>query len=310
MSADDPIALCLLGDISPEVALTRLLLGGASAEGIAERLHALRPRPDTPRWQALAALVEARRDALRGLAAEIARTGGDHAALAGTEEGSTGNGSTGANNGVARVAAFFDHAVGYSPEASVALYSLGDPRILQAATAEIVDWLEAQDLLRPGMDVLDLGCGIGRLALALAPRCRSVLGLDVSAGMVAEARRRCAALPGIRLEQTGGEDLALAGSAAFDLLLAVDSFPYIEQAGLAEPHIAEAARVLRPGGAAVLLNLSYRCDLAADRADLHRWAAAHGLHVTLAGERPFALWDGAAFVLHRPPEPDPHPPAR
>ena len=41
--------------------------------------------------------------------------------------------------------------------------------------------------------VLDVGCGWGRLALALAPRVRRVIGLDRDAALVAEARRRAAA---------------------------------------------------------------------------------------------------------------------
>ncbi len=92
--------------------------------------------------------------------------------------------------GVAGIAAFFDHAVAHSPEAGVALYSLGDPAILKAATAEIVDWLVAERLLRPAP-----ACWISAAASAGSrpPWRRAagpVLGLDVSAGMVAEARRR------------------------------------------------------------------------------------------------------------------------
>jgi 2-polyprenyl-3-methyl-5-hydroxy-6-metoxy-1,4-benzoquinol methylase len=36
---------------------------------------------------------------------------------------------------------------------------------------------------------LDFGCGVGRLLLPLAARCKSVVGLDVSDAMLAEARR-------------------------------------------------------------------------------------------------------------------------
>ena len=149
--------------------------------------------------------------------------------------------------------------------------------------------------------MLDLGCGFGRVAAALAPRCRSVLGLDVSAGMVAEARRQQGALANVRFEQTGGRDLAGLEAARFDLVLAIDSFPYIVQAGdaVALQHVADAARILRPGGALVILNLSYRNDDAADLEDAQRWAAAHGFRLELAETKPFALWDGTAYVLRR-----------
>ena len=188
-----------------------------------------------------------------------------------------------------------------APEASVAAYSLNDPAILAAATAEIVCWLADGGLIGPDRDVLDLGCGIGRVAAALAPRCRSVLGLDVSAGMVAEARLRHGGMPGLRFGPTSGRDLASLPSAALDLVLAVDSFPYLVQAGedVADRHLADAARMLRPGGALAILNLSYGRDAASDRADLTRWVGTHGLHAALEGGRPFTLWDATAFVLRR-----------
>ena len=281
-----PIADCLAGAISPEVAVARMLLGGATAGAIEDSLRA--QQSDAPRWAAMARLVDGRRAALDALAAEVQATAAQHDA----------SGVTPAD-GVARIAAFFDHAVRHSPEASVALYSLGDPAILAAATAEIVAWLEGQGLLRLDMDVLDLGCGIGRVAAVLAPKCRSVLGLDVSAGMVAEARRRCAGSDNIRFEHTDGQGLDALPPAAFDLVLAIDSFPYIIQAGTADRYAAGAARVLRPGGALAVLNLSYRDDPALDRADAKAWATSHGFTLTADGEAPFTVWDGTAFVLQR-----------
>ena len=194
----DPVADCLLGAISPQVALARLLLGGSDAAAMHAAVQAARPEPPTPAWRALAALLEGRAAGLDALAGEIRQTASDHAAI----------------GGVAGVAAFFDRAVGHSPEAGVALYSLGDPAILQAATAEIVDWLGAEGLLRPGDDVLDFGCGFGRVAAVLAPRCRSVLALDVSAGMVAEARRRYAPYRGCASARPTGAPSRRARSAS------------------------------------------------------------------------------------------------
>jgi SAM-dependent methyltransferase len=43
------------------------------------------------------------------------------------------------------------------------------------------------------MEVLDVGTGRGRLALALAPHCRRVVGIDIDAAAIEEARRRAAA---------------------------------------------------------------------------------------------------------------------
>jgi SAM-dependent methyltransferase len=52
----------------------------------------------------------------------------------------------------------------------------------------LVGWLTAEP--RTTGNVLDVGTGTGRLALALAPRARRVLGLDTDAGALVEARRR------------------------------------------------------------------------------------------------------------------------
>ncbi len=276
-----PIDDCLRGAISPQVALARLLLGGADAAAMAAAVQAAKPEPPPPAWQALAALLQGRAAGLDALAGEIRQTASDHTAL----------------GGVDGIAAFFDRAVSHSPEAGVALYSLGDPAILQAATAEIVDWLAAERLLGPDGDVLDLGCGFGRVAAVLAPRCRSVLALDVSAGMVAEARRRYA-IPGLRFEHTDGRTLP---PGPFGLILLVDSMPYVVQAGLADDVVAGAADALQPGGALVVLNLAYGRSPAEDQADAARWAALHSW--TLSISQPFTLWDGTAFVWRASPSP-------
>ncbi len=304
---EDAVGLCLAGRISPQVALCRLLLGGADAAAIAGEVAARRPAAPSPRWDALSELLRGREAMLERLAGEVGRLGGNHAAI-GSPPGVRPSGDVPAAS-AAGIAAFFDGAVASSPEASVALYSLGDPAILARATAEIVDWLHHRGCIAgpehpagaPGPDVLDLGCGIGRLAIALAPRCRSVLGLDVSAGMVAEARRRCAPYPSIRIEGTAGTSLDAVPTRAFDLVLAVDSIPYLVQMGAdaLATHVAGCARILRPGGRLAILNLSFGRPPGRDVAELRALAAEHGFTVETAGERPFALWDGAAFLLRR-----------
>jgi SAM-dependent methyltransferase len=184
----------------------------------------------------------------------------------------------------------------------VALYSLGSPTLLAEASDEVMALMTRFGLIGPDRDVLDLGCGIGRFLERLAPRVLSVLGVDISSGMVAEARRRCARLANVRVVQGNGRDLDDLGEAGFDGVLAVDVFPYLVQAGhdLAAAHIRAFGRMLRPGGAALILNYSYRGDLDRDRRDIETAAEQASLSVELAGAKPLRLWDGAVFLLRRP----------
>ncbi len=275
-----PVEDCLRGRISAPVAVSRMLLGGADAGAIRKAVTGA-AEPGNPAWQELAGLVDGRDAALDGLAAEIRALGSDHTSL----------------GGLAGIARFFDRAVAHSPEAGVALYSLGDPALLAAATAEVVEWLAREALVPAEADVLDLGCGAGRIAAALAARCRSVLGVDVSPGMVAEAQRRHAETTNLRFAVTDGHT---SPPGAFDLILAVDSMPYMLQAGVADTMISGAAATLRPQGALVVLNLSYGRTVAEDRADALRWAGDAGLVLSVAGAQPFKLWDGDAWVWRHP----------
>jgi SAM-dependent methyltransferase len=189
----------------------------------------------------------------------------------------------------------FDEAGRRSPEAAVALYSLGEGGLLDEATAEVVAWLERLGLLGPGRVVLDLGCGIGRVAAAIEGRVGFVVGLDVSPVMLAEARRRT----GAGLVRSAGADLGMLRAEAFDLAVSVDAWPYVVDAGLEASLLDEIARVLRAGGDMVILNWSYRGDAEADIADCAALAARAGLTVAEAGARPFERWDGAAFRLRK-----------
>ena len=146
--------------------------------------------------------------------------------------------------------------------------------------------------------MLDLGCGIGRVALAIAPSARSVLGLDVSPAMIDEAQRRNAR-ENSQFAVTSGLDLARLRDRSFDLVLAVDSFPIsCRREDARSGTLPEAARVLRPGGALAILNLSYR-SLDEDRADAFRWAEDYEFDLVRDGTAPFTLWDGVAFLLQR-----------
>jgi predicted TPR repeat methyltransferase len=197
---------------------------------------------------------------------------------------------------VQQIATLFDRAAAISPEAGVALYSLGDARLLDAATCEVLGRLRTWGLLGPEVKVLDVGCGTGRFLEALAPHVAELTGLDVSEAMLSAARAAVAAFPHVSVVRSSGCDLsAVAGS--FDLILAIDTFPYLVQAGVADRHMRDAAARLTPGPHLLLINFSYRGDLDGDRADVQRLADESGLTLVRSGSRDLRLWDGATFLL-------------
>jgi hypothetical protein len=201
--------------------------------------------------------------------------------------------------GLTRVRRLFDTSVETDAALSVALYSLGSPAILARATDEVVALLDAWGVLASDVRALDLGCGTGRLLPPIAARVSAVTGIDLSPKMVAAARARCAALSNVTVELTHGRDLSGLTEGAFELVYAVDSFPYVVQAGpaLVRDLFGEIRRVLAPAGRFVLLSFSYREDDALDRADVADAAARSGLTVEIDGDRPFRLWSALAFRL-------------
>lgn len=124
-------------------------------------------------------------------------------------------------------------------------HGLRSPVVRTAWAERLREWVPGV-----GADVLDVGCGTGSLSLLLAEQGHRVVGVDVSAGMVARARRKLAA--------TGRDVSLLLGDAAavpvragrFDVVLARHLLW-----ALPDPvaTLRQWVRLLRPGGWLVLI---------------------------------------------------------
>lgn len=57
-------------------------------------------------------------------------------------------------------------------------------------TKQEVDFLECELAVKPGEKILDLGCGSGRHSIEFAKRGYDVIGIDISAPMLEEAKKR------------------------------------------------------------------------------------------------------------------------
>jgi len=105
----------------------------------------------------------------------------------------------------------------------------------------------ALDLLSPrsGMSLLDAGCGTGNFSLKLARRGCKVLGVDISADMLAIARCKAEQeqLP-IELLEMDVYDLRFADN-SFDGVISMAAWEFIKDE---ETAFAQLYRVLKPGG--------------------------------------------------------------
>ncbi len=96
-----------------------------------------------------------------------------------------------------------------------------------------------------GRRVLDLGCGKGRFARSLSERGAGVIGLDLSAAMLAEATD---------LNRVRGSARHLPfGPASFDAVIAVEIFEHLAPRSI-DQVCDEVRRVLRPGGVFVMVD--------------------------------------------------------
>ncbi len=145
--------------------------------------------------------------------------------------------------------------------------------------------------------LLDIGTGTGRVLELLAPRVRQALGVDASKAMLALARARLSRTELAHCSVRLGDMYRLAlADASFDTVVLQMVLHYAEDPAGA---VTEAARVLRPGGRLIVIDLAAhdRAELAAKLA--HRWpgfsdAAMHDL-LTGAG-----LQSGAARTVSGP----------
>jgi ubiquinone/menaquinone biosynthesis C-methylase UbiE len=97
-----------------------------------------------------------------------------------------------------------------------------------------------------GRHILDVGCGTGHTTLAVARRADSVVGIDLTEEMLAQARRLATerGIENVHFVQGDAEAIPFA-DASFDAVVSRYSahhFPHPERA------LGEIARVLRPGG--------------------------------------------------------------
>jgi ubiquinone/menaquinone biosynthesis C-methylase UbiE len=134
-----------------------------------------------------------------------------------------------------------------------------DEELLTTGGRYNADSLRRKLGINPADTVLEIGCGVGRLAPHLAPFCRHWIGCDVSPNMLKFARERLVAVPNIQLVETSGYDLAPIESRSIDAVYCTVVFMHLDE-WERYGYVLEAFRVLRPGGRLCVDNVNLCSD--------------------------------------------------
>src|SRR5215211_277284 len=153
-------------------------------------------------------------------------------------------GDAGRNRGQSTLDAYFDDQSRFWRD----IYGGSDvySMIHQRRLAITLDWVDRLRL-EPDTSVLEVGCGAGVAAVALAKRGLRVHATDTVPAMVAQTRKRAqAAGVGERLTVRLDDVQALAlEDAGFDVVIALGVIPWLSSPAAG---MAEMTRVLKPGG--------------------------------------------------------------
>src|ERR1700710_546883 len=136
---------------------------------------------------------------------------------------------------------------------NVELWEKGDFTRIAASMRESGEALVAELGIRPGIRVLDLGCGDGTTALPAARLGADVLGVDIGPNLVAAGNARAAAagLHHLRFEEGDASDLRDLEDDSFDLVVSIFGAMFAPRPTAVA---AEMVRVAKPGGRIVMGN--------------------------------------------------------
>lgn len=107
-----------------------------------------------------------------------------------------------------------------------------------------------QSLISPGMQLLDVGCGNGRLADVAQAWQVHYVGVDVSASLLTVARQQ---FPDAKFIQGSMLQLPLADN-QFNVVAAIASLQHIPSVAYRQQALQELYRVTRPGGHLFMMN--------------------------------------------------------
>jgi SAM-dependent methyltransferase len=152
-------------------------------------------------------------------------------------------------------------------------------------------------VVEPADEIVEIGCGVGRMTRPLAARGASVRAVDVSERMLELAREHNPQLANVEWILGDGAGLAGIADASADGCFSHVVFQHIPDPAITLGYVREMGRVLRPGG--------WSAFQVSDAPEVHRapspLARVRGRLSSLAGRGPrgqaHAAWRGSAIDL-------------
>ena len=137
------------------------------------------------------------------------------------------------------------------------VYDILEPVLLLGKQVEYDKHIVSLLKLEGSDRVLDLGCGTGVLTRMIADRLNAdaggeAIGIDAAAKMISVARKKHATV-NCQFDVMAAESLSYA-DASFDAVVSSLFFHHVQQ-DLKEKALAEAFRVLRPGGRLIIADM-------------------------------------------------------
>jgi len=144
-------------------------------------------------------------------------------------------------------------------EARAAVCGASDERNLRLSAHRAVNNIAELVGIEADDRVLEIGCGVGRIGLELAPRCQQWTGADISKNMLAYAAHRLSQLGNIHLVHLQAANLDAFLDSSFDLVYLTNMFDHLDQLDRYK-YILDAFRVLRPSGRLYVDNTDLESD--------------------------------------------------
>jgi len=122
--------------------------------------------------------------------------------------------------------------------------SIGCDKILGKNTQRFQKIIENKDPSK--MNVLEIGCGIGRILIPMGKIFGNVTGIDISSEMVQLGQKHIENILNCQILENNGIDLSEFPDNYFDFCYSFIVFQHIPDKKIVEKYISEVSRVLKP----------------------------------------------------------------